>query len=98
MEREHTFDWAAPGYAIGGLGPIVVASVLVPLRDHVQTANLALIMVLVVVLAAAVGGRSAAALAAVVSAVSFDFFLTQPYLSLHIESADDLETMFILLV
>ncbi len=98
MERESTFDWSAPGYVIGGLGPIAVAALLVPLRDHVQTANLALVMVLVVVLAAAVGGRGAAALAAVVSAVSFDFFLTQPYLSLQIESADDLETMVILLV
>ena len=98
MERESSFDWTAPGYVIGGLGPIAVAALLVPLRDHVQTANLALIMVLVVVLAAAIGGRGAAALAAVVAAVSFDFFLTQPYLSLQIESADDLETMLILLV
>jgi hypothetical protein len=91
-------DWAVPGYAIGGLGPIAVAALLVPLRDHVQAANLALIMVLVVVVAAAVGGRAAGAVAAVISALSFDFFLTQPYLSLQIDSADDIETTAILLV
>ncbi|MET0275899.1 MAG: DUF4118 domain-containing protein [Acidimicrobiia bacterium] len=98
MERDSNFDRVVPGYVIGGLGPIAVAAVLVPLRDHVATANLALIMVLVVVLAAVVGGRGPAALAAVIAAVSFDFFLTQPYLSMQIESADDVETMAILLV
>lgn len=96
--HEDGFDWSAPGYAIGGIGTIAVAAAMVPLRDHVQTANLALVLVLVVVLAAAVGGRGAGAVAAVVAAISFDFFLTQPYLSLQIESADDLETVVILLV
>ena len=33
--------------------------------------------------------RGAGALAAVISAVSYDFFLTKPYLSLNIDSADD---------
>ena len=78
--------------------PSSVAALLVPLRDHVQAANLALVLVLVVVAAAAVGGRGAGAVAAVVSALSFDFFLTQPYLSLQIDSADDIETTLILLV
>src|SRR5262249_10845274 len=61
-------------------------------------ANLALIMVIVVVLAAAVGGRGAGAVGAVVAALSFDFFLTEPYLSMKIESADDVETTLLLLV
>lgn len=97
MQRDG-IDWAAPGYVIGGLGPILVAALLVPLRTEMATANLALVLVIVVVLAAAVGGRGAGAVAAVIAAASFDFFLVQPYLSMHIESADDLETTVLLLV
>ena len=98
VKSDRGLDWAAPGYAIGGLGTIAVAAVLVPFRGDIATANMALIMVIVVVLAAAVGGRGAGAVGAVVAALSFDFFLTQPYLSMQIESADDVETTVLLLV
>ena len=79
------------------LGPIAVAALLVPLRDELVPTNLALILVVIVVLAAVAGGRASGAAAAVVAALSYDFFLTEPYLSLHIESADDIETALILL-
>lgn len=91
-------DLTVPGYIIGGVGPIAVAGALVPLRNELDNANLALALVVVVVVAAAVGGRGAGALAAVVSAMSYDFFLTRPYLSLTIDSADDVETTIFLLV
>jgi hypothetical protein len=81
-----------------GIAPIAVAGVLVSLRDELVSTNLALILVVVVVLAAAVGGRLAGAVTAVTAALSFDFFLTKPYLSLHISSADDVETTVLLLV
>jgi hypothetical protein len=55
------------GLAIAGIGAIAVAVLLVPLRDDIDTSNLALILVVVVVLAAIVGNRLAAALAAVVA-------------------------------
>jgi hypothetical protein len=83
--------------AAGGLAPIVVAVLLVPLRDEIDNANLALILVLVVVVAASLGGRRAGALAAVTSTLAFDFFLTRPFLSVEVESADDVETLLILL-
>jgi Domain of unknown function (DUF4118) len=86
------------GYALAGLGPIVVAALLVPLRNEIDTTNLALVLVVVVVLAAVVGGRGPAVVAAIVTTASFDFFLTRPYQSLSIESADDVETAVILLV
>lgn len=86
------------GYVIAGIGPIVVAALLVPLRDELVSTNLALILVLVVVLAAIAGGRGPGLLAAVVTTMSYDFFLTRPYLSLTIDSADDIETTLILLV
>jgi hypothetical protein len=87
-----------PGYVIGGLGPILVASALVPLREELDNTNLALALVVVVVAAALAGGRGPAAVAAVVAAMSYDFFLTRPYLSLTIDSADDVETTIFLLV
>jgi hypothetical protein len=86
------------GVVFGGLGTIVAAIALVPVRDDINNANLALILMLVVVVAAIVGDRRGGAVAAVAATLSFDFFLTRPYLSMRIESADDIETMLILLV
>ena len=83
--------------AIGGAAPIAVAAALVSLRDHMLNANVALVLVLVVVLAAVGGGRSAGAVAAVSAALSFNFFHTVPYLTLEIDSADDVETTLLLL-
>ncbi|MDQ1430010.1 MAG: hypothetical protein QOF40_612 [Actinomycetota bacterium] len=85
------------GLAFGGLTPIAIGALLVLLRDDIDNTNLALILVLVVVIAAIVGGRAAGALAAVTSTLAFDFFLTKPFLSARIDSADDLETAVILL-
>ncbi len=87
-----------PGYLVGGLGPILVAAALVAVRNDIESTTQVLILVVVVVLAAIAGGRSAGATAAVLAALSFDFFLTRPYLSLRIDSAADLETTFVLLV
>jgi hypothetical protein len=84
--------------AIGGLAPIAVAAVLVVVRDHALNANLALILMGVVVFIALAGGRAAGALAAVTATMSFDFFLTRPYLTLRMTSQDDIETAAILLV
>ncbi|MET1002933.1 MAG: DUF4118 domain-containing protein [Acidimicrobiia bacterium] len=86
------------GMAIGVLGPVLVAAALVGVRDEVEGANLALILVLVVVLAAITGGWQAGAVAGVTSALAFDFFLTRPYLSLTIDSQDDVETAILLLI
>jgi hypothetical protein len=88
---------ALVGIAIGALGPVAVALALVPIRSDLHNANLALMLVLVVVVAAIVGGRRAGALAAIVSTLAFDFFLTRPYLSVKIETSTDLQTAAILL-
>jgi hypothetical protein len=91
-------DTETIGLVIGGIGPIAVAGALVGVRGEILNANVGLVLVLVVVAAAAVGGRAAGAVAAVVAALSFDFFHTRPYLSLTIDSADDVETTVLLLV
>src|SRR4026208_2242538 len=82
---------------VGGRGAVFVALVLVPFREDIDNANLALLLVLVVVLTAVVGDRGAAVLAAITGTMAFDFFLTRPYTSMRIESADDIETVIILL-
>ena len=86
------------GLVLGGVAPIAVGAALVGLRGHIQNANVALILVVVVVGAAAIGGRLAGATSAVISALTFDFFHTQPYLRLTIDTADDVETTMLLLV
>jgi hypothetical protein len=86
------------GLVFGGLAPVLAGALLVGVRAHIQNANVALILVVVVVVAAAIGGRAAGATAAVVSALSFDFFHTRPYLGLTIDTADDVETTLLLLV
>src|SRR4030095_1910245 len=85
------------GLAFATLGPVVVALLLVPIRSDVANATLALVLVLVFVAAAIFGGRRAGAVAAVMATLSFDFFLTKPFLSLEVESSDDVETLLILL-
>ena len=84
--------------ALAALAPIAVAALLVPLRDDVVSTNLALVLVILVVLGGVVAGRVGGALAAITAALSFDFFLTQPYLSLTIDKADDFETTILLLI
>jgi hypothetical protein len=87
----------AAGVAVAALGPIVVASLLVLVRDETASANTALVLVIVVVVAAALGGRWTGVTAAVVSAICFDFFLTRPYGSLTIDEADDYVAAILLL-
>jgi K+-sensing histidine kinase KdpD len=88
----------AMGMAIGALGPIALGGALVGVRDSIANADVALLLVLVVVLAAVTGGWQAGAVGAVSAALSFDFFHTEPYLSLTINSRDDVETAILLLL
>jgi Domain of unknown function (DUF4118) len=87
----------AVGFAIAAFGPLVVAAVLVPFRHQVVGENVALVFVVVVVLAAACGGSAPGAVAAVVSAMTYDFFFTRPYQSLKIDRAEDIGTALVLL-
>lgn len=93
--------WADPdrliSAALGGLMPLAVAMAMVALRDSMRSANVALVLVAVVVLVAVPGGREAGATAAVMSALAFDFFFTQPYLHLRIATSADVETTVLLL-
>jgi K+-sensing histidine kinase KdpD len=89
---------AAFGAAVGVFGALVIAALLVPFRDRLPNAEMALALVVPVLLAAVIGGRLAGALSAVVSALTFDFVFTQPYLSLRISNKDDVWTFVFLLI
>ncbi len=85
-------------YGAAAAGPVVVGAALHAFRNHVSPANLALAFVVGVVVVAGTGRRGAAATAALMSSLSFDFFLTRPYLSLRIAGSADVTTTVLLLV
>jgi len=92
-------DGRAPiGAAVGVLGSLLLAGVLVPFRDHLPNADMALALVIPVLVASIVGGRLAGAVSAVMAALTFDFVFTQPYLSLRIANKDDVATFVFLLI
>jgi Domain of unknown function (DUF4118) len=95
MERA-TVDRLALGAAV--VAPPAVALALLPLRDHLENTNVALILVVVVVAVAITGRRVAAAVAAVSAAFWFEFFFTVPYNSPRIANGEDALTAGLLLV
>src|SRR5256885_15981970 len=86
------------GTAVGALGALFLSFALVPLRDHIPNANMALALVIPVLLGAIIGGRIAGVVTAVVAALSFNFVFTKPYLSLRIASGDDVATFVMLAI
>jgi K+-sensing histidine kinase KdpD len=85
-------------FAAALVGPLAVCAVLAGLRDVLPNDNAALVLVLVVVAVAAAGHRPSAIVAALSSAVWFDFFLTRPYYTFTINSRDDVETAVLLVL
>ncbi len=78
--------------------PPAISAALVPLRSSVPNTDAALALVVVIVAVAAYGHRPAGLVAALSTAVWFDFFLTKPYERLTIARHTDIETTVLLLV
>jgi uncharacterized protein DUF4118 len=78
--------------------PLVAAVILLPFRASWSNTNVALLLVVVVVAVAAIGNRAAGALAAVWTAIWFDYFFTVPYDRFTIRSSSDVTTFVLLLV
>lgn len=89
-------DRVVAGVAV--LAPLAAAAALVPVRRSVPDADGALVLVAVTVAVAAYGYRLAGLLAALSSAIWFDFFLTGPYEHFRIDQRTDIETTILLLV
>jgi Domain of unknown function (DUF4118) len=95
MTRYLTRDRAAVVAAV--LGPLALATLLLPWRGNWSNTNVALLLVVAVVAIACLGNRLAGALAAVSAAVWFDFFFTVPYDRLTISRSADVITFALLL-
>ncbi|MGW7683640.1 DUF4118 domain-containing protein [Kribbella sp. NPDC054772] len=91
-------NYRAPVLAASLLVPPAVCALLIPFREHFDNANAALLLVVVIVGVAAFGIRLAGVVAAISSAVWFDFFLTVPYDSFAIDNSNDVEQAVLLLV
>lgn len=81
----------------GGLGSMILAVLLVPLRTVTPASNLAFVFLAFTIVMAELGGRPAALVTALVSGMSLNFFLTEPYLTLAIEKWDDVIAFFALI-
>lgn len=79
--------------------PLAVCALLAVFREALTPATHALVMVVVVVVFAAAGDRLAGFLAALSSALWFDFFLVPPFHTFTIADADGVEiTVLVLLI
>jgi K+-sensing histidine kinase KdpD len=89
-----------PGIAapLGSIGLLVLSMFLVPLRDFLGAANVAIVLLIGVQLLAVAAGRGGGIGGAIVAALSFDFFFTEPYLQLVITDRRDIITALLLLV
>ena len=87
------FQWTV---ALGA--PIVVALLLIPGRNHLDSADDALVLVVVTVAIASTGTRVRAFVTALVAAASFDFLLTRPYDSFRISRSADITTEILFVV
>lgn len=96
--RDPAADQSTLGAALGSLGLLIFSMFLVPLRDFLGPANVAIILLLGVQIAAIIGGRKGGILGAIVAALSFDFFFTEPYLRLVIDDRYDIITAVLLLL
>jgi len=80
----------------GALGSMGLAIALIPLRTLVAASNLAFVFVAFTIIVAELGGRGPALVTALVSAMSLNFFLTEPYLTLSITKREDVIAFFAL--
>ncbi|MCE9625801.1 MAG: DUF4118 domain-containing protein [Deltaproteobacteria bacterium] len=81
----------------GAVGALLIGVALIPLRSFTSASNFAFVFLVFTIVLAELGGRAAGLTAAIMSAVSLNFFLTQPYLNLAIDKKDDIIAFFALI-
>jgi two-component system sensor histidine kinase KdpD len=86
------------GYLAGIALVALAATVAYGVESLLPSPQLALVFVLPVLVAAITFGWGPALVAAVAAVLTFDFFFTQPFYSLRVDSPSDLWTMSLLLV
>ena len=83
------------GYALALVGAVVLAAVLVPVRDRLGLASDALLFMLLVVGTALVGGLGPALVASAVSAAILNFFFTEPYHTFRVHEDTDVVAVLV---
>jgi K+-sensing histidine kinase KdpD len=77
-------------YLAGGpLAAVAIGIALIPLRGVTIASNFTFVFMALTILVAELGGRTAAVATALCSALSLDFFLTQPFMRLSIDDKHD---------
>jgi K+-sensing histidine kinase KdpD len=79
---------------VGPLAAVLLGVALMPLRGLTPAANFSYAFVALTIVIGEFGGRAAAVATAVASALSLDFFLTEPYLRLEIRDKHDVIAFF----
>ena len=77
---------------------LAVAVALVPVRDRLDNANVAVVLMGLVVLAGVIAGRLPALCVAAVGALAFNFFHTEPYGTLKMANGNDVILTLLLTV
>ena len=85
--------WAGIGFGVS----LVLGVLLEPYRARVGLENVVIGYLALVVACAAIGGRTAGVWTAVSAALSYNFFFTTPYRTLHIDSIEQVITVVLLL-
>ncbi len=83
-------DRANVWFVIGVAGAVALGVALTPLRTVVSASNLAVVFIALTIVVAEMGGRGPGLATAIVSALSLNFSLTEPYLSLEIHKPGDI--------
>lgn len=78
--------------AVGGIAALLLGMGLTLLRAHLPAACFGYGFMALTIVVAEWGGSRAALVTALTSALSLDFFLTEPYLHLSISKKEDLVT------
>lgn len=87
-----------PGYVYGLAYTAIASLVAVGLSSWLQSGNLVLVYVLSVVLCGLKYGARPAIFTSVLSFLSFNFFLTEPYYTFFVNKNDDIATLVFMLV
>jgi K+-sensing histidine kinase KdpD len=89
MEKDDRETESLVYASIGPIAAIALGIALIPLRGLTPASNFAFAFISLTIVVAEFGGRWAALATAICSAVSLNFFLTEPYLRLTIHSVHD---------
>jgi K+-sensing histidine kinase KdpD len=93
LARHRSVVWAAAVF----LGPLV-AGLLTLARAQLHENQVTLILVLTVACVSAAGLRPAGLVAALTTAIAYDYFWTEPFFSFAIVNADDILTVLLLVI